>query len=406
MENADEVIVKRIRIAVTTDSTSRKAGGLFWSVNALSMEAVRNNCEVAVFSGKDEFSDLDFDSWSGIELNHSNILGPRYFGFQKGMVRKIKVFRPDVIHQHGLWMYPSLVSCQLKKKDIPYIISPHGMLDDWALRNSSWKKNIARALYENRNLAGAHCIHALCESEMRSIRKIGIKLPIAVIPNGIHVPSFSASEKPEWLKSMPCNTKVVLFLGRIHPKKGLVELLKAWALCMYKHETQSRGWILVISGWTENGHEEDLKILSKQLGITDSVMFVGPSYNQEKSACFQYSDAFILPSRSEGLPMAVLEAWSHRLPVVMSSECNLQEGFDSDAAIKVDPECMSIQFGLQRLFRMTKSERVEMGERGLSLVKEKFEWTAIGKQMNEVYKWMVGAIEPPACVNFNEKLIE
>ncbi len=393
---------QKIRLAVITDSISKRSGGIFWSVSALSMEAIRSGCDVSVFACEDENSSEDKASWEGTVLQLSKVLGPRFFGYQRDLVSKINKYKPDVAHQHGLWMYPSLVGFQLTKHRIPYIVSPHGMLDGWALKNSSWKKSIARFLYEDRNLAGARCIQALCLSEMRSMRAIGIKSPIAVIPNGIDIPKLSGLDKPKWSQPMPSDAKVALFLGRIHPKKGLVELLKAWSLCKRNSETSPSNWMLVISGWDQNGHEEELKKITSQLGISENVKFIGPSFNDEKAACFQHADAFILPSYSEGLPIAALEAWSYGLPVLMTPQCNLPEGFDAGAAIHIDPISSSIAQGLYRLFKMSDSDRVVMGARGLSLVKEKFQWSTISVQMNDVYRWMIGLTPPPPCINFYE----
>jgi poly(glycerol-phosphate) alpha-glucosyltransferase len=128
------------------------------------------------------------------------------------------------------------------------------------------------------------------------------------------------------------------------------------------------------------------------------VHFIGPMYGQEKEAAFSHADAFVLPSYSEGLPMAVLEAWSYRLPVLMTPECNIPEGFAKDAAVRIRPDPDSVTRGLQQLVAVPVHERTEMGERGRSLVEERFTWPRVAEQMHHVYRWMLGEAGQPDCV--------
>lgn len=129
--------------------------------------------------------------------------------------------RLSLLHIHGLWMYPSVACMQWSRGKRPYLVSPHGMLDGWALRNSAWKKILAARLYENRHLRGAACLNALNESEAASIRAYGLRNPVCIVPNGVDLPD----QRP----TLGGGEKVCLFLGRLHPKKGLPALLSAWA---------------------------------------------------------------------------------------------------------------------------------------------------------------------------------
>jgi poly(glycerol-phosphate) alpha-glucosyltransferase len=177
----------------------------------------------------------------------------------------------------------------------------------------------------------------------------------------------------------------------------LVNLLQAW-----KTATQSAAnkgpWVLVIAGWDQGGHEAELKSLTTSLGISSSVFFVGPQFDEAKNASYACADAFVLPSFSEGLPMVVLEAWAHSLPVLMTPQCNLPEGFAAQVAVRIETDADSIAEGLTTLFALPDHERVAMGAMAQQLVKDKFTWPQIASQMFAVYRWLLGQGERPQCV--------
>jgi poly(glycerol-phosphate) alpha-glucosyltransferase len=128
------------------------------------------------------------------------------------------------------------------------------------------------------------------------------------------------------------------------------------------------------------------------------VGFLGPQFGPAKAACYRNCEAFILPSFSEGLPMAVLEAWSYGKPVLMTSECNLAEGFAAHAALSIEPNVRSIAAGLRALFEMSPTDRERMGQRGVALVRNQFSWPTIADDMRAVYAWIADGGPKPACV--------
>jgi poly(glycerol-phosphate) alpha-glucosyltransferase len=296
------------------------------------------------------------------------------------------------------------------------------MLDRWALNNSKWKKRVAAFLYEDRHLHEAACIRALCDSEAESIRAYGLRNPICVIPNGVELPGMLENSKVEsgkWKLAFGEGRKVLLYLGRLHPKKNLGALLKGWAeIRKSKVEGgKSEQWLLAIAGWDQGWHEDELKrlagelglsfaeagtaastALTSDLGLSTSVAFLGPQFGADKDECYRACDAFILPSLSEGLPMTVLEAWSYAKPVLMTPECNLPEGFAAGAALRIGTNANEIADGLKQLFEMNDGDRKAIGERGRALVAEKFSWLQIGEQMRAVYEWVLGGGAPPEAV--------
>ena len=258
--------------------------------------------------------------------------------FQNAIFKEVKA--NDIIHLHSLWLYLSYLATQLQnKKKAKKIISVHGMLNKWALENGTLKKKIVWLLFEKTNILTANCVHALCEKEYIDIRKIVKNVPVAVIPNGVNLPSI------KYNSDLNFSAKKLLFLGRLHPIKGLDNLLNAWSTL------NIQDWELIIAGPDEINHKKTLIKLSKKLNIEKSVQLIGPKFGMEKDNLLSNVDAFILPSHSEGLPMSILEAWSYKLPVVMTPECNLPDGFESNSAISINPDIDSIIQGLKEFFQ-------------------------------------------------------
>ncbi len=326
------------------------------------------------------------------------MVGPRRFGYSRSLTHRLSSGGLDLVHTHGVWMYPSIASLRWARRERrPYIVSPHGMLDSWALAQSRWKKLMAGALFENEHLRGAACLHALTRAEARSIRSYGLKNPVCVIPSGVRIPSRPVEANPSWAEAVGPEDKVLLYLGRLHPTKGLTELLLGWS--QFRLETAARSWKLVIAGGDDGGHGDWLRRLCRALGVEKTVVFTGPQYGADRAASFARASAFILPSRSEGLPTAVLEAWANGVPALMTPFCHLPEGFDAGAAMSIaatgPPE---IRDTLERLFWLPAADLRAMGARGRELAKRSFSWDSAANEMKLVYEWVLGRGEKPASV--------
>ncbi|MDA8736518.1 glycosyltransferase [Opitutales bacterium] len=386
---------QKMKVAVLSSSISRLAGGLFYSVRALSTGIAERGSEVSVFSLNDAHSDEDMLEWGGLSVSTNPVVGPGAIGYSPRLASSVRQFAPDVIHVHGLWQYTSCVAYQeYRKRGVPYVMSPRGMLDPWAVGNSGLKKKLAAFVYESRNMRDAACMHALNRSEALSIREYGLTQPICVLPNGVNLPSV------ELLEPKQCEgakTRIV-FIGRIHPKKGIHEMLDAWARVRQEFRALMEDWELVIAGWDDGGHLPALKEHAANLGISDSVSFPGSVYGDDKVDLLRSAEWFILPSHSEGMPMAVLEAWSYGVPAVLTPACNLPEGFSSGAAVSIDPQADSIFEGFLKVLEMPVAERNTMGASARTLVEDHFTWSQISKEMQGVYEWMRGDAAAPACL--------
>lgn len=401
------------------ESVSRADGGIFEAECALQRELfMGQGVHVNVIGLRDQFTDEDACRWLPLEVQAVNASGPGALGYSADLLGALDP-KADLLYAATLWKYPSWAALQwAERTGKPMLVAPHGSLDAWALRNAAWKKRIAAALFKNRQLHKAACLRALCQSESDAFRAYGLTNPIAIIPNGVALPEM---HKLSTLDSRPSTQRKLLFLGRIHPKKGLPNLIGALkkALDARPSTLDSPIWQLVIAGWDQGGHEAELIQLCEELGLKSKklkveserkaidsrlstldsdVIFHGPAFGKEKEELLRNADAFILPSFSEGLPMSVLEGWAYGLPVLMTPECNLPDGFDADAAIRIETGAESISEGLCTLFSMNDADRMTMGAKGRELVKARFTWKSVAAQMREVYEWMLGGGPAPECV--------
>jgi poly(glycerol-phosphate) alpha-glucosyltransferase len=341
-----------MKLLILGGSNSRNSGGVFDTARLMGQRLHdQNNIDVEYLMFDDEYSEEDKRKYGSLPVHSYTVKGPRKWGYSTDIYPQIKKIRPDIIHTQSLWMYLSRVNQKYHRQTgTPYIVSPHGMLDRWQLNQSFWKnlkKNIVLGLYERKHLEEATCFHALCREEHDAIRALGFKNPIAIIPNGIELPGAYN----EAGKSKSANArKKLLFLGRIHQKKGLDNLLEAWALSNPAHHN----WELVIAGETKDeNYMQSLRNKANHLKVTKTVLFAGGQFGAAKDACLRNSDAFILPSFSEGLPMSVLEAWSYRLPVLITPFCNLSEGYRHLAAIRIETDPESIREGIKKLISLS-----------------------------------------------------
>jgi poly(glycerol-phosphate) alpha-glucosyltransferase len=387
-----------MKVGCLVDSVSRQAGGLFESIRGLTRSLAAVDGAVEVFGIADADSGADAPYWRPVSV-HSVQPQLRGWGYSNELLPALLKAALDVLLSNGLWKYTSIASHKWHKQTgKPYIVHAHGMLDPWAINNSKWKKRIAAFLYESTHLRDAACLRALCKAEAEAIRRFGLRNPICVIPNGIDLPDKKSTRARSW-PELTGDRAVLLYLGRLHPKKNLLALLEAWRSVQLEDRVSQ--WALVIAGWDDGGYESLLRERIKILKMERSAFVVGPLFNENKAAAYENAAAFVLPSFSEGLPMAVLEAWSFAKPVLMTSECNLPEGFTANAAVHIATDPDTIANGLRRLFAMNEEGRAEMGLRGRALVARDFSWSEIGKEMKRVCEWVVSGGAAPASVRFD-----
>lgn len=391
-------------------SVSRLNGGVFEAERNLQRELARGpNYRVQVVGLRDQFSDVDLPEWLPLTPVVCSVRGPSAFGYSSELMKILLDSKSDLAYCAGLWKYPSWAVLRwANETGHPMIVAPHGMLDAWALRNSGSKKMIAGWLYQTAQLRKVVCLRAICHSEAQSIRAYGLKNPVCIIPYGIDLPEAQhgrcLGEKHPFSIVKKEGKKILLYLGRLHPKKGIANLLKSWASIQSSPSSiadhQPSQWFLAIAGWDQGNYENELRRRAAEYGMEHSVLFLGPRFKDEKAACYRNCDALVLPSFSEGTPMVVLEAWSYGKPILMTPECNLPEGFAAHAAVRVETRPESIRQGLQVLFEMSEADRQAMGQRGLKLVSERFTWSRVASQMRDLYTWVAGGGPKPSTMEF------
>ena len=389
-----------MKITYLTSTVSRNAGGLYTSVRRLSQSVTAAGERVEVLGYLDEFTSQDIDAWKPIyprTIDAKRIGGVHFGGHTKFLLENIG---PDITHVHGLWLRISAQNLAWhKKKRRPYLISPRGMLDRWALSNSRLKKKMAGYWFEYEHLRNCSCLHALTDAEVDSMRKFGLKNPICNIPNGIDLPVEKAiSGAPPWTGTIFEGRRPLIFIGRIHPKKGLPLLLEAWSRVRKSDRSIADEWFIGIGGWDERGHISELRQIIDHLAIGKDVMFLGTLMGENKDSVLRAAQAYVLPSYSEGLPMSVLEAWAYSKPVLMTPQCNLKMGFDRGAAIRIETDVCNVAEGLRTLLKMNSGELESIGKKGIELVMEKFTWLSIAQEMRAVYRWLLEEGVRPGCV--------
>ena len=259
-----------MKVAQLAFSLSNRAGGIFEIQVGLSLALKTMGVDVVALGLQDDLTQRDAIRWGGIPTKCLPVYGPRFFGYAKGFDSALENSNPDICHLHTLWMYPGIAMKNWSRRhNRPYMVTPNGMLEPWALANSGWKKKLAGFFYEKAILQGAACLQANTLKEADDFRAYGLRQRIEVIPNGVDLPEFLTTEDTESTEGR----KRLLFLGRIHPKKGLVALLKAWAdIQNSKFKTHnSKQWQFVIAGWDQGGHEAELKALCAELGLKTAV---------------------------------------------------------------------------------------------------------------------------------------
>lgn len=312
--------------------------------------------------------------------------------FYMNLSELVASFQPEIIHDHGIWLPVNhIVSRLASKRDILRVIHTRGMLEPWALSYRSYKKKLAWRLYQKSDLGAAALFFATAESEAKAIRKVGLKQPIAMIPNGVDLPSFAPRVTANVDRVRRRN---VVFMSRIHPKKGLVQLIEAWG------EVKAKDWKLILAGPNEDNHLSDVLALVKRLGLNEVVEYIGVVEGRAKSELLMNADLFILPSFSENFGVVVAEALAHRTPVISTHGTPWKGLVDNKCGWWVAAETSALATALLDAISLSDDERREMGMRA-QLYAKQFNWTQIAHETADVYRWLLGKAECPACVRFD-----
>jgi len=275
-------------------------------------------------------------------------------------------------------MFPVILPYFFKKsKNFKLIVSPRGSLSPWALKHGSYFKKIIWCLVQSKLIKSADLIHVTSLLEYREIRNLGYKNPIALIPNGVDLPIFTRTKSQDF-----SSVKQVLFLGRLHKKKGLDILLLAWKNISLIYND----WVLKIVG-PDDGYLQDIKILICKHAITN-VLLSGEFRGNEKFDAYRNSDIFVLPTYSENFGMTVAEALACETPVIVTKGAPWANVEVKKCGLWVDTSVKGIEDGLLYLMGLTDAERREMGFRGREWMRSDFSWQRQGEKADAMYNWL------------------
>jgi len=297
------------------------------------------------------------------------------------------------IHIHGIWeTHCAMAAASARAAKRPYIISAHGMLEPWALRHKRLKKALYAALVETRVMQRAACLRALTVDEVDDYRSLGLTTPVAIVPSGVEVPSAASADLFRAKYPKLAGKRIVLFLGRIHHKKGLHILLQAWAR-IKRHVGDMH---LVIAGPDSENTLAALERMTDELKLRSSVTFAGMLTGDAKWSAFAAANLLVLPSYSEGFSIAVLEALGMGVPVLVSAQCHIREVAVHDCGWVIQPKLGELEAALEEFRDLSSNRAAQMGERGKALARQRFDWSVVGKQMAQVYDWLRGGPKPSA----------
>ncbi|WP_440054151.1 glycosyltransferase [Pseudoalteromonas sp. T1lg65] len=286
------------------------------------------------------------------------------------------ISKDTVLFSNNLWNYPAYISYRLsKKKNIPHVISVRGSLYPWSLKQSKVLKKVAWVLFQRKALTDASLIHVTCKDELEAVRDLGINTPVALCPHGIDYAAYQTlPSRVESLEKMGLdpNKKYILFMSRLHKKKGLDFLLNVWPALSKKYSD----WCLLIVGPDYDGYKQKIEDLRRESSLHKNLMQLGMLKGEAKEQVLALSSFFILPSYSENFGVVIGEALAAGLPVVTTKGVPWSEieSFSCGKQIELTEE--NLMFSMEEMMLLSDRELKEMGRRGKKLILNNYSWEA------------------------------
>ena len=358
-------------------------------IPALSGEGVR--CEIAATRGHRVGGDIASPQGTPTHIFDAGLPARVWTAYSSGLTGFLdeNIARFDVVHVHEIWHHAGYSAFRAAKKNgVPFVLTPHGELSEWSMRHKAWKKRIYMTLILDSVLRNADAIHAITQAEKDRIAALGYDTPVAVAPNGIDAAPFDNLPDPSrFLSRLPAleGKRVILFLGRLNPTKGLDILARGFGDIARRFPDA----VLLMVGPDEEGGRQGMETILRSEGVLDRAVFTGMLTGEDKLAAMACADVFALPSYSEGFSIAILEAMAVRLPVVITEGCNFPEVAEHSAGFVVEAADAPVSEAIDALLS-DDDLRVRMGEHGRKLVAERYTWRAAASAIAALYRGLVG----------------
>jgi glycosyltransferase involved in cell wall biosynthesis len=360
-------------------SIDKTGGGTTAYMKLIAEELAKYNINQIIVSGHSD-NPVEIDGVK-LELFESMGLTPFHKTRVKILFRAytaiLELEKPDIVHVNGLWNYEnSLFQKSAQLLNIKVILTPHGMLEPYILKRNTLKKKLALFLYQKQSLKNADAIHATAVSELDQIQKLGYYNPSVIIPNGIDT---SVIPQKKWEINKEIKTKNLLFLSRVHPKKGIDVLIKAVS------KLEDKNLMITIAGNGEKDYINELKRQAKDYNVIEKFNFVGPLYGKEKWELYSKSDLFILPTHSENFGIVIAEALHIGLPVITTTGTPWKELQTNSCGWWIDLSVLNLVDTLKEVISLDNEALQEMGKNGMELIQKKYTIQTVTKAMFNFY---------------------
>lgn len=326
-------------------------------------------------------------------LAHKRLM-PRKLGVSPDLKRHlIKVANQnDIIHTHGLWMMPNIYpSSIVKKTGSKLVLTPRGMLSPWSLKRNGLLKKFVGYMGQYNTIMSADCLHVTAESEYQDARSFGYKGAISVIPNGVDF-----NDKALTSNFIDKKQKKIIFISRVHPKKGIELLLKAWSNLSAKYQD----WELIVCGPGDADYVDKIKSLIAE-NPDSRASYQEPVYGEEKEEFYSSASIFVLPTFNENFGVVVAEALSYAVPVIVSKGAPWGKVIEKDCGWWIDNDVDVLTKTLNEAIELPKERLFEMGMKGREWMMEDFSWEMIGNKMLQTYQWLQNPGDKPDFIRLD-----
>jgi glycosyltransferase involved in cell wall biosynthesis len=380
-----------MRILQVGDSLAVSQGGTASACAHLANHLVAGGADVWLLTVQAENGARQWTLDPRVRTWHCRPRGPRRLGYGSGLTRGLDPRTPpELVHVHGLWRLRYLQAARFAfRAGLPLVVSVHGMLHRAALARHGGVKRLARWMFQDALLRGAHCLHATAPEEAAEIRRLGFAGPIAVVPWGVDVPREAVARG-----AAPGGRRTLLYLGRLHPSKGLESLLGAWADVSPRFPS----WQLVIAGTGEDRYRAELAALAASLRIGDAVTLRGPVDGADRERLFGAASLVVLPSPAENFGLVVPEALARGVPVLTMQGSPWSRVVAEGCGWWVAPGAGPLSAALACALATPVDTLEAMGERGRLFARAEFEWGRRAADMAALYEWALGRRAEPAFV--------